>query len=253
MLKTTIVLISHQTPAEVVVMMSAWKRLNPEADIHVAYGGTVEFFDEIPVPDKTFVPDPRLRTRDHQRERQSYGELMRQVAERLAGRGVERVLLVECDVQPLQPGLVKYLIGRECENEADLLGVGLRRVDGTGHPHVLAHEHDSRFGEWLAQSVREEKDVVLMMLGCLTWWTWDAFKGVAAARAPFPVYLELEMPTTAHMLGFRVRDLPEFNADIEPLGELGHCAETRRDAGRQVLHPCKKVWRNPCPNGAMPR
>ena len=118
----------------------------------------------------------------------------------------------------------------------------LRRVDGTGHPHMLAHEFHPQFRQWLAGSVREEKSTVLMMLGCLTWWTWEAFQAVAAASEPLPVYLELAMPTTAHQLGYRVRDLPEFEGDMEPLGELEHLVPKRTSNGQWVLHPCKKIW-----------
>lgn len=224
-------------------MTAEWERLNPECRVHVAYGGRREVFDQIAWPDKSFVSDSRLRTRDHQRERQSYLGVMREVAAALHGSVVERVMLVECDVMPLRAGLADYLSGRAREEGADVLGARLRRVDGTGHPHVLAHEFHPRFREWLGASIRQEKETVLMMLGCLTWWTWEAFAKVAAEAEPLPVYLELAMPTTAHLMGFRVRDLPEFERDMEPLGELGHMVQDRRAAGRWVLHPCKKIWK----------
>lgn len=225
-------------------MVARWQDLNPDARIHLAYGGREEVFGQIGWPDKSFISDPRLRTRDHQRERQSYAGVMREAVAALGGGGVDRVMMVECDVVPLRTGLVGYLAGREREERADVLGARLRRVDGTGHPHVLAHEFSPKFEELLKKSVRAEKEVVLMMLGCLTWWTWEAFVAVAKEVEPMPVYLELAMPTMAHLLGFRVRDLPEFEWDMEPVGELGHLVEERTAAGRWVLHPCKKVWRS---------
>ena len=227
-------------------MVDEWGRLNPEARLVVAYGGREEVFGEVRVENKVFISDPRLRTRDHQRERQSYRGIMRAVAAHAEGKewGGGPVILVECDVVPLRAGVTDYLAERAAAERADVLGARLRRVDGTGHPHVLAHEFHPRFREWLAASVREDKEVILMMLGCLTWWTWEAFKAVSAAPEPMPVYLELAMPTAAHQLGFRVRGLPEWEDDMEPLGELEHELESRRKAGRWVLHPCKKVWRN---------
>jgi hypothetical protein len=224
-------------------MVRVWGELNPEAVVHVAYGGREEVFREILWPGKSFVADVRLRTRDHQRERQSYRGVMQAVVEGVGIGDEDRVILVECDVFPLREGLVDYLAGRAAEEKADVLGARLRRADGTCHPHVLAHEFHPAFGEWLGASVREDKSVVLMMLGSLSWWTGRAFRAAAFFPEPLPVYLELAMPTAAHLAGFRVRDLPEFYDDMEPLGELGHLIEERRQAGRWVLHPCKMVWK----------
>jgi hypothetical protein len=224
-------------------MVATWQVLNPEASVWVAYGGSHENFVRIEGIAKCFVEDPRLRTRDHQRERQSYAGVMKAVVGALGAQLVDRVLMVECDVMPLRRGLVEYLVSREHEERADVLGARLQRVDGTGHPHVLAHAFDRGFESWLSGSVRAEKEVVLMMLGCLTWWKWRAFAEVAMATEPMPVYLELAMPTMAHLLGYRVRDLPEFHPDMEPLGELDHLIDLRKAERRWVLHPCKRVWR----------
>ncbi|MDB6072326.1 MAG: hypothetical protein JWL81_3497 [Verrucomicrobiales bacterium] len=226
-------------------MVAEWARLNPKARILVAYGGREEVLAEVAWDEKVFISDPRLRTRDHQRERQSYLGIMRAVTAHAEAKGWAGgpVILAECDVVPLRAGLADYLAERAATEGADVLGARLRRVDGTGHPHVLAHEFHPRFQEWLAGSIREDKSVVLMMLGCLTWWSWEAFKAISETAEPMPVYLELAMPTAAHQLGFRVRGLPEWEADMEPLGELEQELEARRQAGRWVLHPCKKIWR----------
>lgn len=267
MLKTTIVLISHQSPPEVAAMCRTWQRLNPEAALHVAYGGTeagfanlrgqatdaaaagagaraiAGFMDRL-APDvgATWIPDPRLRTRDHQRERQSYLGVMRETARALAGSGTDRVLMVECDVMPLRAGLIPYLLRREQEENAQMLGTRIRRIDGTSHPHFLAHQAHPRFQEWLDQSIRPDKNVVMMMMGCLTWWTWEAFAAVAETREPLPVYLELAMPTAAHHLGYRVRNLPELDESLEPLGEVSAKLEQWTAEGRWVAHPCKRIW-----------
>lgn len=224
-------------------MAEAWQRLNPEAEIHVAYGGAEGRFAGLSWPLRTWVGDARLRTRDHQRERQSYRGLMQAMVGAMTGRGVARVVMAECDVAPLRPGLADFLNRRGAEEGADVLGGRLRRVDGTSHPHYLAHLGHPRFRSWLEGTVRPEGEVVLMMLGCLTWWTWEAFAATARAAEPFPVYLELALPTTAHHLGFRVRGLPEWEEDLAPLGERGGELEARAAAGRWVLHPCKVLWR----------
>lgn len=244
MLKTTIVLISHQSRAEVRAMCGMWQRLHPEARIHVAYGGTAENFSTLDWPDRTWIPDPRLRTRDHQRERQSYQGVMRGVSQALAGSGTQRILMVECDVVPLREGLIDYLTSREQEEKAQVLGTRVLRVDGTSHPHYLAHQSHPLFQQWLDQSIRPEKETVMMMMGCLTWWTWEAFAAVAAAPEPMPVYLELAMPTTAHHLGYRVRSLPELDDSLEPLGEVSGKLAQWRSEGRRVAHPCKHMWKS---------
>lgn len=210
----------------------------------LAYGGREETFERLEWPDRCFIADGRLRTRDHQRERQSYRGVMSACAERLAGTGVRRVLLAECDVAPLRPGLTERMERLREEEGADMLGVHLRRVDGTGHPHFLAHQSHPRFKEWLARSVRtgEEREVVLMMIGCLSWWTWEAFRETAAAPEPMPVYLELAMPTTAHHLGFRVREARGMAGSMFPLGDLTSEIDQWRKRGFWALHPCKNCW-----------
>ena len=242
MSQTTIVLISHQSPPEVAAMCQTWQRLNPEARIHVAYGGTPATFEALDWPYRSLILDPRLRTRDHQRERQSYLGIMQTMVAELDSHEMPRILLVECDLVPLRTGLADYLAGRAEEECADVLGVKLRRADGTSHPHFLAHQGHSEFQNWLGQSIREDREVVLMVLGCLTWWTWEAFCATALAPEPLPVYLELAMPTTAHHLGFRVRNLAEFESDIEPSGELEGSLEQRLAEGRWLVHPCKRIW-----------
>ncbi len=242
MLKTVIVLISHQTPPEVAEMCATWQRGNPDALVHVAYGGKEASFDELAWPNRSFIRDPRLRTRDHQRDRQSYLGIMRETVMALEKAAVDRVLMVECDVVPLRDGLTDYLLRREEEEDAQMLGTRLRRVDGTNHPHYLAHQSHPRFEEWLAQSVREDKTVVLMMMGSLSWWTWQAFAAVAGCEEPMPVYLEIALPTVAHQLGFRVRGLKELDDCLEPLGEMEGLLEQWRHERKWVAHPCKRIW-----------
>src|SRR5437867_11370204 len=65
-------ILSHQPPAAVSNMLTHWNRCVPNESILIAYGGTKSEFDAIQHREKFFIDDPRLRTRDHQREFQSY-------------------------------------------------------------------------------------------------------------------------------------------------------------------------------------
>ncbi len=47
------------------------------------------------------------------------------------------------------------------------------------------------------------------MFGSGSFWTREAFCAVCAVEEPFPIYMELYLPTLAHHLGFRVRDFGE--------------------------------------------
>lgn len=225
-------------------MCQWWQKLEPDARIIVAYGGTEAVFQQITWPHRTYISDHRLRTRDHQRERQSYHGIMAAIATGLREGQEDRILMVECDVVPLRTGLTRYLKNREMEERADVLGVKLQRIDGTSHPHYLAHSTHAGFKEWMAQSRRSETGVVLMMLGCLSWWTRQAFLATAATPIVMPVYLELALATIPHQLGFRVRDLPEFHPDLYVVGEFEEEIEARSKVGRWLVHPCKKIWRN---------
>lgn len=247
--ETAIILISHQKPESAEAMVRTWQSLNPSALVHLAYGGTREQFKAISVSERTFVADIRLRTKDHPRERQSYQGLMRAVCRDLASRDISGLLMVEFDVAPLRAGLVDYLQARSQKDRADVMGVNLRRIDGTNHAHYLAHAASEGFSHWLDFSVRNDKSVVMMMLGCLTWWTWDAFSRTAEQPETFPVYLELAMPTVAHHLGFRVRGLPEFQSDVVVMGERGDEFHPRKLHGAWVLHPCKKFWNDRATTG----
>lgn len=239
---TAIVLITHQTPRQVEAMCREWSRLNPGAEVLVAYGGRREDCDAVKGVPVVFVEDPRLRTRDHQRERQSYRGVMREASAWMANRSFDRVLLAEYDVIPLRFGICTHLEMVRQDRCADVLGVRLRRIDGTGNPHYLAHCSHRNFAKWLDQSIRKEKEVVLSMLGCLSYWTREAFDETAFAPEPMPVYLELALATIPHQLGFRVVGLENWEPWFLTQGNVAGRVEIWRAHGIWAAHPVKDAW-----------
>jgi len=65
---------------------------------------------------------------------------------------------------------------------------------------------------------------------------------VAASTEPFRVYLEIYLPTLAHHLGFRVRDVPEQGRFVTVTPERGAILDELRAAGAWAAHPVKRRW-----------
>lgn len=238
------ILLTHQAEPQVERMAAWWRQRTPDADLLIAYGGTRERFAALKVPDKVFISDPRLRTRDHQRERQSYAGVFSAAQEWLKARPACRfICFTEFDCIPLHAGFWSLLEERLAAEKADVLGCRLTRVDGTNHPHYLYHLADPGFLPLLRRiSRRADPGVVLSMLGCLSFWTRDAFTAVAAAGESPDLYLELAMPTLAHHLGFRVRGLPDQSPFVRPSGDFTGTLDSLREAGAWLAHPVKGFW-----------
>jgi hypothetical protein len=230
--------------------MTAWWQLHaPGSDLLIAYGGTRERYDSLRVPEKVYVDDSRLRTRDHQRERQSFAGVFTVANEWLQSRpGYRFIHLSEFDCVPLCQDLFTRLEDRLARENADVLGCRLERVDGTNHPHYLYHAADPSFAGLLSDlSVRKDRNVVLTMLGCMSFWKRDAFAAVAAAGESSPLYLEIAIPTLAHHLGFRVRGLSDQSSWVQPGGDLAPRLEALRAAGAWMAHPVKGFWEQQSP------
>lgn len=242
------VLLTHQAPAAVAAMQSWWQDEGGVAlaDQLLVHGGAREDFDGIAHQAKIFRgEDERLRTRDHQRDKQGYGGVFAAVAEWLEREpGFTHVHLAEYDQLPLRRDLGALLLQAMAGEQADVLGFRLLRVDGTSHPHYLYHAADPRFLPHFASgSRRAEKGVVLSMFGSGSLWTRSAFVAVAGTPEPFPIYLELALPSTAHHLGFRVRPFPpEAERWIENLGDRAAEIPAAIAAGGWSIHPVKTKW-----------
>jgi catechol 2,3-dioxygenase-like lactoylglutathione lyase family enzyme len=238
-------ILSHQPAPAVSKMLTHWKQCVANQSILVAYGGPRSEFEAIEHQPKFFVDDPRIRTRDHQREFQSYTQLLHTAAEFLNTNGgkFQFVHFAEYDHVPLVTNLNERQIARLAAERADVLGFHVQRIDGTSHPHFLYHAANHEFSSyWTKISRRGEPEVVLSMFGTGSFWTREAFCAVAHFDKPWPIYMELYLPTLAHHLGFRVRDFAEQNRFVRALKDEICDIERAREAGAWTLHPVKRLW-----------
>ncbi len=235
-------LLSHLPPTETRRLLEKWDSIrSPGAEVLLCYGGSRENFDRIEYSPKIYLDDPRLRTLNHQKEKQSYTQMFQAVSSWLQGRpDLAYVYLAEYDHWPLVKDLGERLIGRLKEERADILGHELFRRDRTSCVYYLHHRSDPRFLSWLQDiSCRSDKGAVFNMLGSGSFWTREAFLAVGARSEPFPMYLETYLPTLAHHLGFRLRDLRDQNRFIGAHGDRYAEIEMARREGAWTLHPVK--------------
>ena len=212
----------------------------------LAYGGDADAFSHIDFEQKIFIDDPRLRLRDQQREQQSWSGVLNAARKFLhLHSGFDYVYIVEYDHIPLIRDLLQRMIDRLEAEHADVLAHHLHRIDGTSNAHYLYHSREKRFHDYFtALSLRSNKRVILSMLGTGSFWKRKAFESVAAHEEPFPVYVELYLPTLAHHLGFRIRDIPDQNRFVMHLGDRHREIEMAQKQGAWTLHPVKTLPAN---------
>lgn len=240
------VLLTHQKSNAVAAMVDWWAKCVPREDIVLACGGSREDFDGLDCAAKLFIDDPRLRTRDHPRERQSYGAVFRAVAAWMQGRDYGYVHFAEYDHVPL----VADLNGRQSSllatEGADVLGFHLRRVDDTNCAHYLSHAAVPEFLPfWKGVTCRRDARVVLSMIATGSFWTREAFAAVAAVPEPHPMYVEIFPPTLAHHLGLRLRDYGPQTRFVGHIGDGLPTLDEARQNGAWTLHPVKHAWDEP--------
>jgi len=241
MSRSTINAILTHLPADRVAATEQWWcREMAGAEVLFVYGGNADAFGALDVGEKVFVEGEGHRTRDHQRERQSYSGVLGAIARWLDGKAYRYVNLIEFDVLPLRPDWIDELESAAERDGAGLLAHDLQRVDRTGNVHFLNHSDDPAFAaHWRSVSRRDDPSVVLSILGCHTFWRRDALEAVAARPEPLPIYLELYMPTLAHHLGFRVRRAPGGET-MRAVPEFTPAEiEAARAAGAGSVHPVK--------------
>ena len=242
------VLLTHQSVARMERMLAWWSDCCPPENVLVVFNGPEESLARLGHPNKTRVVDPRLVTVKHSREQQSYTEVYRAASRWMHGRDFTHVHFAEYDQAPLVTDLNERQVARLESERADVLAFELARVDGTNQPHYLYHCHLPGFFEhWEGFSVRQDRRAVLSMFGCGSFWTRAAFDATAAQAEPFPIYLELYLPTTAHHLGYRLRDWGDQGRHISSLGEFSDRIEQSRREGAWTVHPVKKMWDGPLP------
>ncbi len=239
-------LLTHQSPPEVARMLAWWEQYTPLDQVLLAFNGEPDAFAAIAHPHKVKVDDPRVRTIKHSRERQSYTGVLQAAAAWWRGRDFTHLLFAEYDQLPLTPDFNARQLARLEAEHADVLAYELARVDGTNQPHLLNHTCLPGFAEyWASFSVRADKAAILSMLGCGSFWTRAAFDAVAQRAEPFPIYLELYLPTVAHHLGYRLRDWGTPQPYIRNQGNLVDLIESARRAGAWMIHPVKTLWSQP--------
>jgi hypothetical protein len=238
-------LVSHENAAAVIRMRNAWNDLTSPGHCVVAYGGNLNEFDGIQ-GDKVFVNDPRLRTCDHQREFQSYSKLLATVLDFLADKSWDWLFLAEYDLIPTTPDFFPSIIAEAVREDADLLGLGVTRLDNTLHSHHAAHAAAEGWSAWIKSiSRREDPRIVLSCLGCAQLWRRDALEAVISVGEPLDTYLEILLPTVAHHLGFRVRPWKSHAKFIFPDHLPHENLDVFRAQGALAVHPIKAHWTKP--------
>jgi hypothetical protein len=239
--------LTHQASDQVEKLIARWRGYcQPPSQLLLAYGGPREAFDRIAHEPKFFLADPRLRTRHHQREKQSYTQVFQGAAPWLTDHPVcGYVYFAEYDHSPLVPDLGARLIERLRREQADVLGHQLFRRDETSCVHYQNHRTDPRFLPWLAAvSKRRDPSAVFNMLGTGSFWTREAFLAVARQEETVPTYLEIYLPTLAHHLGFRLRDFGEQNRFVWGDGDRAAAIPQARAEGAWTIHPIKSGQEN---------
>ncbi len=236
------VVLAHTPPAEIARLAAWWEHVSPLESLLIVHGGPEAEFPALMVPNKVHVDSARLRTGDHPRDRQNYTEVFAAASAWMKGRDFSHVYFAEFDQLPLIPDLHRRLLAQLDQEKADVLGHHVRRVDGTGLHHYLYHCGNPDFHRhWERVSRRADKSTVLAMLGTGSFWTREAFDAVATTREPFPIYLELYLPTLAHHLGYRVRSLREEDHCVSNLGDFRDRVAQARCAGTWTIHPVKSL------------
>ena len=235
-------LVSHESADTVDRMIARWTALTAPTHCLLAYGGPTTQFEQIR-SDKVLIPDPRLRTRDHQREFQSYSKLLAAVVAQLADKSWNWLFFAEYDLIPLVPDFFVRIIAEAEDQNADVLAVGAVRLDNTLHPHHGAHASNPDWSAWIESiSCREDPKVVLSCLGCGQLWRREALEAVVAAGEVVDSYLEILLPSIAHHLGFRVRPW-KSHADFILPDPLPHQdLDQFQAAGASAIHPLKGYW-----------
>ena len=237
------VLLTHQPNNAVAAMVDWWSQCVPRESIVIAHGGSREQFEALDFAPKLFIDDPRLRTRDHQRERQSYGGVFRAVAAWMKERSCSHVHFAEYDHLPLVGDLNERQVSLLQADGADVIGFHLRRVDQTNCAHYLCHAADPGFFPfWKKITCRRDPRVILSMMPTGSFWTREAFAALAATPEPYPMYVELYPATAAHHLGFRVREYGPQTRFVRHIGDRAAEIAELRQQGAWTIHPVKSGW-----------
>ena len=237
------ILLTHQDPERVDRMLRYWDRITPRTKVFLAFGGSKQHFPGLSHAHRALIDSPRLKTGDHQREKQSYVPVFQAAWEWLKSENFRYVHFMEYDHIPLVQDVHIRMISFLEEEKCDLAGFHIAQIDGSSNAHYLQHIADPSFRRfWEKISVRSDKNVVLTMFGSGSFWRREAFEAVVGLTEDVPIYLELFQPTAAHHLGFRVRNFREQSRFVWNLGDFGRDLERFRNQGAWSVHPVKRLW-----------
>jgi len=243
------VLLTHQSPEMVKHMVDYWTKVSGAAP-YIVYGGTYENFSQLDTSiSADWVEDSRLVTKDHPRERQSYQKVFEsalKLVESHSGEPISHVFFTEFDQIPLTLEFFKKLENLTLNEECDIWFSGLKRIDGTNHPHWLYHEYSGELkGAVEQESVRLDKSAAMTAYGFGQLWSLDAFRSVASLPRYDHIYLELFLPTLAYHLGYRLGAI-DFDTEFNIPGlhkEID--IDTLVQKGVTLIHPIKDFWVQP--------
>ncbi|MEI8293337.1 MAG: hypothetical protein WCG66_04995 [bacterium] len=224
-----LVLLDHREAETVKKTIALWNKVGFEGNnLLLVYGGGRDSFEKITHPNKVLLTGSRHKTSDHQRERQSYREVFSRVSDWLHGRATTHILFQEYDHLPMVADLATRMLRCLADENADVLAYQLGRVDASTNPHWLSMVTDSY-----------EQPVALSMLGTGHFWRREAWDAVAADQTFADWYLELDLPTTAHHLGYRVRAIATQGRFVQNVEEKRPAPAVAMVEGAWTLHPVK--------------
>lgn len=228
--RVLVVILDHRTDQEVQAVLDRWQALNiPPEDLLLVYGGTSEGFEALSWKQKRFLDDSRLRTQDHQREAQSYRSVLDEVTQWMEGTSYTHVLFMESDHVGVTPMVLENYLEALAQQDADVLGYAVQRVDGTLHPHWLGTVETTYGG-----------DPVWSMMGTGHFWKRPVWETVTRDSTCATWYLELDFATSAVRNGFRLVGLTKQDPYVMNLAERLPCVlEEAAEAGAWTLHPVK--------------
>lgn len=235
--------LSHQVPQSVDRMVEYWRRLFPQNDLVVLYGGSREQFTKLGSFEKIFIEGSFHRTKNHQVDRQSYRDVFRAASGWMEGKNFSWVNFSEFDVLPLSSNWIEYLERTALANGAGVLGHSIERVDRTCNPHYLYHAALPGFIEsWRNNSKSACEEALFNMHGFHSFWSRAAFEAVAAREEPVRTYLEIALPSAAYHEGFLVRETTVGKKYMKTAGVLDRRIEEARADGAYAVHPVKHRW-----------
>lgn len=235
------VVLTHESAISVTNMLNHWRDIGCQRVV-VIHGGSYEEFLKIEWEECYFINSDRIRTKDHQRERQSYSDVFKLIFESLSLDGIENLYFTEYDQIPLRSRFVDEIESRALENRGGVLFSGLKRVDGTSNAIWLNHLYTGELVDEIERCSVMGNKRILSAYGFGQLWSISAFCKVAQHQSQPLVYLELWLPSIAYHLGCSVGELGldcEYNSHLCQDFDVEKMVESKLAC---VIHPVKNFF-----------